>query len=93
MRKKFTVVDSDFTMIIEANREVSIIRILPVTGTPTLRIGITSSGDEIMLDTVVDTYIKVDTDKFFLSGGIIYFTFSGTDGAVNVNVQTEENIF
>lgn len=70
----------NFTIPIPANTEVSLIRILPTQSTPTLRIGTTLNGTDIMNDTLINEFIKVKSDAFFIPGGMLFFTFSGEMG-------------
>jgi len=78
---------------IAANNLIVVISVTPVTGTPTLRIGITPNGQEILLDTLINKFTKVQADQYFSASGTVYFTFSGSAGEINVRMDILNNYF
>jgi hypothetical protein len=70
------------------------ILVLPIVGTPTIRIGTTPGGEELMEDTAIDGFQKVNADKYFEVDSLIYVTFTGdTGGTVNLVNRTIINPF
>lgn len=53
------------------------ILLLPISGTPTIRIGTTQGGDEIMEDTAIDGFHKILPDTYFEVDSLLYVTFTG----------------
>lgn len=93
MKIKLKSVSGTFNQPFGANQSASKIELLPVVGTPTIRIGTTAGSDNVLLDTVLSTYLKIHSDVYFLPGGNLYFTFSGMGGEININIKVNKGIF
>lgn len=76
-----------------ANTMVVQLQIRALTGSsPTIRIGLTPNGQEILDDTVVNTVGQfVSIDQYFSGAGNIYFTWTTGSGSVNVRIDVINN--
>jgi len=78
---------------INTDTYVDSLALLPVTGTPTIRIGTTANGTDIMGDTVISGFNQVTVNKYFQAGGILYVTQSANNGTVSLRVNVSNNYF
>ena len=88
---KYPAVNASFTKNIGTNVFLKNISISQCQGIPTIRIGITPDGQEILQDTVISNFVNNESDQYFQVGGVVYFTFSGTVGFVNFRVEIIED--
>lgn len=88
---KHPAINATFTQNIGTNNFVKNISISQCQGTPTVRIGLTPNGQEILEDTVINDFVDNKSDQYFPNGGVIYFTFSGAAGFVNFRIEIIEN--
>ena len=70
---------------INADTWIQQIFITPNTGTSSIKIGITSEGNEILDTTVVGTYLPIVVQTYFPSAGNLYFAITG--GSVNIRID------
>jgi hypothetical protein len=78
---------------IPANTLVDAISLIPVTGTPSVRIGTTPGGNEIMDDTVISGFKKIEPELYCQNATILYFTQVLNNGIVNYRVDISRNYF
>lgn len=81
------------TQAILANTFVSKIFLSATSGNPTLRIGTTPNGVDIMPDTVIGNMNEVDWSNYYLNAGTIYFTWSIGPGTVNIRINVLTNFY
>lgn len=80
--------------VIPANSWIGHLFLIAVTGTPTLRIGTTPNGTDIMGDTVINSSMQELTlDQYFENQTTLYFTFVSGTGNVNVRIDIINNFF
>ena len=60
-----------------------------ISGTPTVQVGVTQGGSEIMPVTAVNGFLQVDTEYPFLADGYLYFVITG--GVVNIRIDQITN--
>lgn len=90
--KKLTNVAGNTTYLIVANTFVSSIEATSIGGTPTLRIGTTANGTEMLEDTVIGAFQNVRTDQYFTASQLLYFTVTGA-GTLNIRIDQINNYF
>jgi hypothetical protein len=78
---------------IPANTLINAISLQPFSGTPTVRIGITDGGNEIMDDTVISGFIRITPAYFCGADTILYITQTLNNGIVNMRVDVSKNYF
>lgn len=88
---KLKNVQANTQQAIAANTKVLTIDISGTAGSPTLRIGTTPNGIEIMDDTEIGNSQPVNVDLYFPDAGTIYFTLSG--GTVSIRIAVILNFF
>lgn len=76
-----------------ANTFIAKMFITSVVGMPTLRIGTAANGTDIMPDTPIGGFNEVDVSKYFSGATILFFTFSGGAGTVNVRINVLYNFY
>lgn len=86
-----TDASTTFSQAIIANTMVLSIFLTTLSGTPTIRIGTSLNGEEILPDTEIDTYQLVSAQQYFLASGALYFTWTGGIGEVNVRIDAINN--
>lgn len=77
--------------VIAANSKVTTIDLAGVGGAPTVRIGLTPNGQEILPDTQIGNLQPVVPDYYSANGDTLYFTISG--GVVNIRIGLILNYF
>lgn len=75
------------------NTLLNSVSLFPAVGTPTIRIGTTDGGNEILADTEVVAFVKIELDKYFAAETILYVTTTDGDGLVNVRMDVSRNYF
>lgn len=90
---KYVNANQNFSQAISANVLVTTITITNISSSPTLRIGITPNGQEILGDIAITNTIIVTAQQYFLSTGIIYFTWTSGNfsGIVNIRMDVINN--
>ena len=78
---------------ISANTLLKSISMIPVTGTPTIRIGTTLNGTDIMGDTAISAFKIIKPDLYFAADSIIYITQTLNNGVVNFRFDVSDNYF
>jgi hypothetical protein len=76
---------------IAANTKIVTIDIAGIAGAPTMRIGLTPNGTEIMDDTPIGNLVPVVPDYYAADASILYFTIAG--GTVNIRIGLILNFF
>lgn len=75
------------------NTLLNSVSLFPAQGTPTIRIGTTDGGNEILDDTEVVAFQKIELDKYFADETILYVTTTAGAGLVNVRMDVSRNYF
>jgi hypothetical protein len=90
---KYIDANQNFSQSISANVMVTNISITNISASPTLRIGITPNGQEILSDTVITNFILVNAQQYFLASGTVYFTWTSGNftGIVNIRMDVINN--
>lgn len=90
---KYKLANQSFAQAISANVMVTTISITNISSSPTLRIGITPNGQEILGDIAITNTIIVTAQQYFLTAGIIYFTWTSGNfsGIVNIRMDVINN--
>lgn len=88
---KASNVSGDVFQAIQANTFVTNIYLTPTVGTPTLRVGITPGGSELLDDTVIEFMQPINANQLFTVIGALYFTFSGSVGAIDIRIDLIPN--
>lgn len=83
---------ANFNSNFPANTMIRSISIVALVNTPTVRIGTTPNGEEIMPDTVTGDSIDVTVNYYCKVATILYFTFADA-GAVNFRVNVVNNYY
>jgi hypothetical protein len=60
-----------------------------ISGTPTVQVGVTLGGSEIMPATGVNVFLQVNSEYPFLADGSLYFIVTG--GVVNIRIDQINN--
>lgn len=76
-----------------ANVFIEQISIVPVSGSPTIRIGTTPNGTNILADTVISSFQAVLVQSYLASSSNLYITFSAGSGVLNFRIDTLNNYF
>jgi hypothetical protein len=79
--------------VIPDNTLLNSVSLFPAVATPTIRIGTTDGGNEILDDTEVIAFMKIAIDKYFANETILYITTTAGDGLVNVRMDVSRNYF
>lgn len=88
---KASNVSGDVFQTIQANTFITNIYLTPTIGTPTLRVGITPGGNELLDNTVLDFMQPINANQLFTAIGALYFTFSGSVGAIDIRIDLIPN--
>ena len=80
-----TNVIGDVSVSIPENSYIQNFFIKPLTGTPSIRIGTTVGGNDILDDILIDIFLIQKYEELYNSSDSIYFTISG--GKVNIRVD------
>lgn len=90
---KLTNVIANTIQAIPGNTLVAQIALIATSGTPTIRIGTTPNGIEIMDDTVIDGTDQqlLQVQEYFLTAGNLYITFTSGSGALNIRIDVIYN--
>jgi hypothetical protein len=75
-----------FTQDIPANTWVERIIVLPQSGTPTIEVGTTLGGSDILPPTLIGNSLPIMIQEYFTNETTLYFTVSGG----NVNKRTDQ---
>lgn len=87
-------VTGNTTIAIPANSNILDMAIVAASGTPTIRIGTTPNGEEIMEDTVITSIpTPIVVNQYFGGAGTLYITFSSGVGAINIRMDIIYNYF
>ena len=81
------------TQAIAANTFVQQISLITVSGSPTIRIGTTPNGTDILPDTTSATISLTTLQQYFASAKTFYITMSSGSGTVNIRMDVIENYF
>lgn len=82
---------ANFSQAILANTYIVDMQVRPLSGTPTLRVGLTPNGQEIMDDTVINAAQAVVIQLYFANAGLLYFTWTSGSGQVNIRINIISN--
>lgn len=82
---------ANYIQEITAGTFITYILIIGKTGTPSINIGLTSGGGEILPSTLVGQFIPIQAQQFFGAGGNLYFNISG-GGSANIYIYYLANI-
>lgn len=82
---KLTVTGNQ-TQAISQNTFITTISLTPSGGTPTLDIGTTNGGGEILPSMPITSFTPIVVQLYFPTAGILYFNLSGV-GSVNVRID------
>jgi hypothetical protein len=86
--------NSDYTFTQDANSEIEQIYIKNVSSNPTIKIGTTLAGEELVSETSITDYYKKDinfSDGYTATSRTIYITLSG--GTVSIAYYSKKSIF
>lgn len=89
---KLTGINANTTLAIDANSYVKAIFLSKVTGNPTVRIGTTPNGTDIMPDTIIGDFYQITLEQYFATLTSFYITISG-GGSLNVRVDILFNFY
>jgi hypothetical protein len=89
---KIPGISANSTYIVPADSFVGVISATTASGTPTLRIGTTPNGQEIMADQLVGTLAQAMPNEYFAADTILYFTITG-GGTVNIRMDILNDYF
>lgn len=78
---------------IPADTFVQRISVVPTSGTPTIRIGTTANGTDIMPDTVINGFQQSLIQEYFASLGYLYITFTTGSGTLNFRIDVSPTFF
>lgn len=84
-----TGVTGNITQAIAANTFIQRISLFHAGGTPTVRVGTTPNGTDIMPDIAVTDFIPIPYDQYTESGLTIYFTINS--GSIDFRIDTINN--
>ena len=90
---KIEAVSSNDDALIAPNTYIGTFSLINTAGTPTIRIGTTPNGTDIMPDTLINGLQVVDLQKYFQTATTLYITFTGTAGTVNIRINILPNYF
>lgn len=79
-------ITSNQTQAISANTYITQITLVPVGGTPSLDIGTTNGGGEILPDMAITGFTPIVVQQYFPTAALLYFNLSGI-GSVNVRID------
>lgn len=90
---KYANANQNFSQAISANVMVTTISITDISASPTLRIGTTPNGQEILSDLAITNTIIVTAQQYFLTAGTVYFTWTSGNfsGIVNIRMDVINN--
>jgi hypothetical protein len=90
---KYVDANQNFSQDLSANVMVTTISITNISSAPTLRIGTTPNGQEILSDLVITNTIIVTAQQYFIAGGTVYFTWTSGNfsGIVNIRMDVINN--
>lgn len=88
---KNTAKSVNFTQSMLANCRVISIDFKVTAGTPTIKVGTTSGGEEILFSETLSANAMRSVAEFFAGAGTMYFTVSG--GTVDVNILVIKSYF
>lgn len=88
---KNTAKSANFTQSILANCRVLSIDFKVTAGTPLIKVGTTSGGEELIFSETLTANAMRPVAEFFASAGTMYFTISG--GTVDVNILVIKSYF
>jgi hypothetical protein len=80
-----------FTQGIPVKTWVEKLIVVPQIGSPSIKIGITEGGNEILDTTVIGDSLPVFIQQYYPTGKTLYFVVSG--GNVNINFDQKNPIF
>lgn len=63
-----------------------------ISGSPSVKIGITPGGNEILDTTAITDFAYIDAKQWFASGGTIYYEVSGS-GSIGIRFDYESSYF
>lgn len=84
---------ANYNQAIVANTYVQQLSVVNVTGNPTIRIGTTPNGTDILPDTEVTTSIPVVVQQYFANASVLYITFSSGTGTLNIRLDVITNYY
>lgn len=91
---KIPGINANTTQVIAANTYIEAISIAAANGSPTLRIGTTPNGTDIMPDTAIGASQSVSVQLYCANSTTLYFTLTGTGSpSVNVRIDTLNNYY
>ena len=88
---KNTAKSANFTQSILANCRVISVDFKVTAGTPTIKVGTTSGGEEILFEETLSANAMRSVAEYFASAGTMYFSISG--GTVSVNILVIKSYF
>ena len=84
---------ANFSLAFPANTMIKVISMVGIVNTPTIRIGITPNGQEILPDTIVDQSMDETVQYYCKVATTLYFTFTAGPGAINARVDIINNYY
>lgn len=88
---KISNVSSNTTQALGANTFLQDISVSAVSGSPTVRIGTTPNGTDILPDTAPGSFSLVNVQEYFASATTLYITISG--GTANFRMMVLNNYY
>lgn len=82
--------NANIAVFIPANTWVSQIFMRPNPGNPTINIGLTPDGGEILTNMAVTYPMPIQVQQYFIASGYLYFTFVFA-GAINIRIDLISN--
>jgi hypothetical protein len=89
---KIPGINANITQVIPANTWLESILVRTASGTPTIRVGTTPNGTDVMPDTQPGATSEVLVQEYFPTDTTLYITISGT-GSVNMRLNTVNNVY
>lgn len=84
---------TNFTKDLPANTMITGISLLALVNNPTIRIGITPNGQEILPDTVTGPSQDLNAQYYCQDATTLYFTFVQGPGAIGARVNVVYNYY
>lgn len=84
-----TGVTGNITQAIAANTFIQRISLFHAGGTPTVRVGTTPNGEQILPDTLITDFIPIPYDVHTSAGMTLYFTINS--GSIDIRIDVTDN--
>jgi len=83
----------NFTQVFPANTKLQQVSMVALEGTPTIRVGTTPNGHDLVEDTVVDQSNDYVLQYYCKQATTVYFTFVQGPGTISARVDVINNYY